>query len=93
MTSDKPSQEFHLTPGGWISGTSWSFKVIQGEPVDRPPDAIETWLEEMVQAHFFCSDIYSWTLIWFDSSMSDSERRKVRKQFSKPAEAFPERFY
>ncbi len=93
MTPDKPSQEFHLTPKGWISGTSWNFKTIQGEPIDRPVNSIETWLEEMVQPNLFCSDIYSWTLIWFDRSMTDSERRKVRKKFPKPAETFPDRFY
>jgi hypothetical protein len=91
MSSYKPSQEFHLTPEGWVPGTSTDFETIQGEPVDRPADAIETWLEEMVQSHLFCSDIYSWTLIWFDSSMADSERRGVRKQFPKPTEEFPDR--
>ena len=91
MSPDKPSQEFHLTPEGWVSGTSWNSETIEGKTVDRPADAIETWLEEMVQSHLFCSDIYSWTLIWFDPSITDSERRKVRKQFLKPTEEFPDR--
>jgi hypothetical protein len=89
VESNKPSQEFHLTPGGWISGTSWDSGSIQGKSVDRPADAIETWIEKMVQSQHFCSDIYSWTLIWFDPSMNDSERRKIRKQFPKPVETFP----
>jgi hypothetical protein len=93
MAPDKPSQEFHLTPKGWISGTSRNFQDVQGTPVERPADAVETWLEEMVQSHFFCSDIFSWTLLWFDASLSDSERRKLRKQFPKPSEEFPERLY
>jgi hypothetical protein len=90
MLSDKPSQEFHLTPEGWVPGTSWNSEAVQGEPVERPADAIETWLEEMVQSYLFCSDIYSWTLIWFNPSMTDSERRKMRKQFPKPTDEFPD---
>ena len=89
MPGDNPSQEFHLTPRGWISGTRMEFGTVQGNTVDRPPDAIETWLEEMVLSYLHCADVYSWRLIWYDPSMTEAERKKVRGQFLKPSEEFP----
>jgi hypothetical protein len=90
MTGDKPSQEFHLTPRGWISGTRREFGDIQGEAVGRPPEAIETWLEEMVLSYLHCADVYSWRLIWYNPLMTETERKKMRSQFPKPSEEFPD---
>ena len=89
MAGDKPSQEFHLTSRGWISGTRKEFGTVQGETVDRPPETIETWLEEMVLSYLHCADVYSWRLIWSDPSITETERKKVRSQFPKPSEEFP----
>lgn len=89
MAGDKPSQEFHLTPRGWISGTCREFGAVQGKPVDRPDDTLETWLEEMELTYQHCADVYSWRLIWSDHSMSGTERKKVRDWFPKPSEEFP----
>jgi hypothetical protein len=90
MTTNRPSQEFHLTPRGWISGTCRTDGAVAGRSVERPPDAMETWLEEMVISYPHCADVYSWTLIWFDPSKGDAERKKVRNRFSPPSETFPE---
>jgi len=89
VVSDKPSQEFHLTPMGWVSGTSREFGTVRGDPVERPPDTIETWLEELVIPYLYCADVYSWTMIWQDASLSEPERKKVRNQFPKPSDGFP----
>jgi hypothetical protein len=89
VAGEKPSQEFHLTPRGWISGTCREFGVIQGNPVDRPEDAIETWLEEMVLSYLQCADVYSWNLIWSHPFMPEMERKKVRERFPKPSDEFP----
>ena len=89
MAGNKPSQEFHLTPEGWISGTRREFGVVQGEIVNRSPEAIETWLEEMALSYLHCADVYSWRLIWSNPSMTERERKKMRSQFPKPSEEFP----
>lgn len=85
----RPSQEFHLTPRGWVSGTARDQGAVLGTSVDRPGDAIETWVEEMVIAYPHCADVYGWTLIWFDPSVSAAERREIRQRFPKPSEDFP----
>jgi len=90
MAGDKPSQEFHLTPRGWVSGTRREFGAVQGEVVYRPTEAIETWLEEMVLSYIHCADVYSWRLIWSDLTMTEAERRRIRLQFPKPSEEFPD---
>ena len=89
MTGRKPCQEFHLTPRGWISGTRMESGVIQGEIIDRPPETIETWLEEMVLSYLHCADVYSWRLIWFDPTMTEGDRKKIRSRFEKPSDEFP----
>ena len=90
MTGEKPSQEFHLTSRGWITGTLREYGDVQGKPVDRPEDAIETWLEEMVLSYPQCADVYSWRMIWSNPSLTMAERGKVRRQFEKPSENFPD---
>lgn len=90
MNEDKPSQEFHVTPRGWISGTCREFGVVCGQPVDRPADAVETWLEEMVIPYPQCADVYSWRMIWYDPTLTETERMQIRKQFPKPSDDFPD---
>lgn len=89
MAKEKPSQEFHLTPQGWISGTCREFGEVWGDHVDRPEGTIETWLEEMVLHYLHCADVYSWRLTWSDPSMTETERKKVRERFPRPSEEFP----
>jgi hypothetical protein len=89
VAGGKPSQEFHLTPGGWISGTCREYGEVQGNLVERPEDAIETWLEEMVLSYPHCADVYCWRLIWCDPSLTETERKKPRERFPKPSDNFP----
>lgn len=89
MTADKPSQEFHLTRTGWVSGTSRVGDTVVGREMERPADAVETWIEEMVIAYLQCADVYAWRLIWFDESISLTERKDLRRLFPKPSEDFP----
>jgi hypothetical protein len=89
MNTGKPSQEFHLTRTGWVSGTSRLDGAISGATIERPCDAVETWVEEMVIAYLQCADIYVWRLIWFDESVSPAERKTLRDHFPKPSDDFP----
>ena len=89
MAGEKPSQEFHITPRGWMSGTCREHGEVRGKLVDRPDDAIETWLEEMVIPYFHCADVYSWRLIWYDPSIAEEARRKLRQEFPPPSDDFP----
>jgi hypothetical protein len=89
MTIDKPSQEFHLTREGWVSGTSKVGDTVLGQVIQRPAETVETWVEEMVIPYPQCADVYAWRRIWFDESISLAERKKLRGQFPKPSEDFP----
>lgn len=89
MTADKPSQEFHLTRTGWVSGTSRLGDAVQGRVIARPADAVETWIEEMVIFYAHCADVYAWRLAWFDESIPAGERKALRHRFSAPSDDFP----
>jgi hypothetical protein len=89
MNIEKPSQEFHLTRNGWVSGTSRIGDTVSGEAIERPPGTVETWIEEMVIAYLRCADIWAWRLIWFDELVSLTERKAVRDHFPKPSDGFP----
>lgn len=89
MTTDNPSQEFHLTRTGWVSGTSRAGDTILGPIIERPADTVETWIEEMVIPYPQCADVYAWRLIWFDESVSPAERWELRRQLPNPSDDFP----
>jgi hypothetical protein len=42
MSADNWLQEYHLTPRGWIEGTSTTFGHTASR-VERPSDVVETW--------------------------------------------------
>ncbi|HAR94347.1 MAG TPA: hypothetical protein DCR97_00040 [Deltaproteobacteria bacterium] len=89
MVADKPSQEFHLTPSGWVPGNSRMGDTMVGPVIERPCEAVETWVEEMVIAYLQCKDVYAWRLIWFDKSISPAERKALRDHFPRPSDDFP----
>jgi hypothetical protein len=89
MAEDKTSWEYHLTPKGWVNGTYRFFDKVQTKEVKRPKDTVETWIVVSEQSCRFAKEYSTWSLIWFDSSLSEEERRRVRKQFPKPSKDFP----
>jgi hypothetical protein len=53
MSADNWRQEYHLTPNGWIKRTDRSYGHVQGDPVERPIEAVETWEEHITQSSIY----------------------------------------
>jgi len=89
MSVDRTSQEYHLTPEGWIIGSYSYYGKVQGETVVRPKDAVETWSLESEQSSVYSDDVYWWKLVWYDSSISEEDRKRLRIKFPELSHNFP----
>lgn len=82
MSADDVTFEFHLTPAGWVEGTSLSYG--HGTPQPRPADAVETWLEHQTQSSIFSPTYCSRRRIWVDEAVPEEERDALRSRFPSP---------
>ncbi len=83
MSVDNWDQEHHLTPRGWISGSSRYYGRVDSE-VPRPDDAVETWEEHCEQRSAWSSEDRSHRLIWHDPAVSQADRDALRARFPSP---------
>ena len=68
--------------------------VIQGEIIDRPPEAIETWLEEMVLSYLHCADAVSYTHLRAHETVLDLVcRLLLEKKKNKTTKIMRESFF
>jgi hypothetical protein len=83
MSFDKTENEYHLTPSGWIDGTS----RIYGSPervVERPKDCVETWVRIMEQGQAFSKENVVWKRIWIAPDYPQSKREALEKKYPRP---------
>lgn len=83
MSFDKTTDEWHLTPNGWVAGSSYVYNVAQNH-VAPPPDRVETWDRNMVQSSAFSSEDVSWNLKWKSPKHSQEERDRIRNIHKRP---------
>jgi hypothetical protein len=81
MSQDRTTQEYHLTPKGWVSGTFAVYGNVQKE-VAPPADRIETWIEEVDDSSGWAPQAIDWKLTWFNPNAQT--RAHLTKQFPKP---------
>ena len=86
MSADDWLQEYHLTPHGWIEGTSTSFGH-RGKNVERPNEAVETWTEHLTQSSIYSATYSSKKLIWTSPDHTQQQRDAIRAQFKEPSAA------
>ena len=82
MAVDHWTQEYHLTPSGWVKGTYKFFG--KGDEVPRPTDAVETWEEDCRQSSRWSKEDYSETMLWHDPAVPEADRKALRQQFKSP---------
>jgi len=89
VAEDNLKVEFHLTPGGWVRGTTRFFNNVQGEEVARPPDAVETCELHVYQASPWSKEERSWRQVWKLEQSSDAEIEKLHEKYPQPDESLP----
>ena len=82
MAADDLKTEYHLTPVGWLTGTSKCYGNIDtaGE-IPRPENAVETWKKYIYQRSQWSREEVMLTMIWHDPSVPDLERDALRVKF------------
>lgn len=81
---DNTKTEWHLTPRGWVVGKSTFFENPDGATIERPEDAVETWVDSLYQKSGWSEEEKSWHMIWSSEVISREERDKIRKLFPNP---------
>ena len=83
MSAGDTTQEWHLTPHGWVEGTVKYYDVVQtyAEP---PADRVETWERHMEQSSSYSHETITRKPKWVSPSYSDPEHEAVKAKFPKP---------
>jgi hypothetical protein len=83
MSQDHTEREYHLTPGGWVSGTFRVYGASSSE-VEPPPDRVETWIEEIDDTSGGSPPAIFWRQIWVSDSVSAEVKADLNRRFPRP---------
>ena len=72
MAYDDLTTEWHLTPNGWIKGTSRFFGEVQGEKLEPPPDRVASYRLRVYRQSRRSGEDLSWARIWGASDPDDA---------------------
>lgn len=84
MSADDFAEEFHLTPSGWMRGTTRFYGKIT-KKVSPPKDRVQTWNRHAVQSSAFSSEEVDWKILWSDESVSEASVARLLKKYPRPA--------
>ncbi len=76
--------EWHLTPSGWVQGSSGDrLSVTPPTVVAPPPDRVETWrTQEVENEQYVVLDHVDVELIWFRPDVAEADRAALRARFA-----------
>jgi hypothetical protein len=75
--------EYHLTPQGWLKGSSWVWGAkIEDVPV--PSVRVESWIEEIDGPSDRALPTVSWRRFWESDSITQQAKLELRQRFSLP---------
>lgn len=90
MADDRSHDEYHLTPNGWVAGTSYFLNAkLEDKTVFPPSDRVETWARDMTQLDPRSPEQVSWWCMWISADHSEEHREALRKKYGKPYRDFP----
>jgi hypothetical protein len=88
MAEDNLRIEFHLTPNGWLRGTTRYFDKVQNVIVERPSNAVETSELHIFQRSSWSPEQRTWKVLWRLDGISDQELKALYRKFPQPDENF-----
>jgi hypothetical protein len=80
MAEDDLETEYHLTPRGWVIGTSHFFGNTEKEIVP-PADRVLTMVRRIYQRSGYSPEEKSWREKWRSRKVSDVDLAKLKSKF------------
>jgi hypothetical protein len=80
MSADRYTEEHHLTPKGWVTGTLIVYDKVK-QTIERPKDTALTMLKESEQSCGFASEENSWREVWRSRDISTAQVKRLHKKF------------
>jgi len=84
MAADDCSTEYHLTPKGWVIGTSYFFSNVNGKEIAPPIDRVLTLVGRTFQRSAWSPDERSLSEQWRSPIASDIELAELQRKFPCP---------
>lgn len=83
MSYDKTTQEYHLTPDGWVDGT-FSVYGVPDKVLKPPVNRVETWECNMEQSYPTAREIYEWERTWVSPNVTEKKLSELHRKFPRP---------
>ena len=83
MAVDHFTITWHLTPSGWVSGSSTDFGKLSGEEIERPKDALESWVFEVYQKSAYSVEERTWEIVWSAPNANEGIISELHKTYPK----------
>ncbi len=87
MAADDLRTEWHLTPNGWVIGTSRFFGTVQGDSVERPHDAVVTFIDQTYQRSEWSGEERRSWVEWRNPDVAAHDFEALRAQYPAPWES------
>lgn len=84
MAVDDCETEYHLTPNGWVIGTSYFFSKVDGKEIEPPLDRVLTIAARIYQRSGWSPEERSTSEKWRSPNVSEDELAKLQSKFPKP---------
>lgn len=83
MAVDDLEHEYHLTPNGWVNGTTYFFGNTDKE-LPPPPDRVLTMVEKTYQSSRWSKEEISSRETWRAADVSAEQIAELMKKFPAP---------
>jgi hypothetical protein len=83
MAVDHFTITWHLTPSGWLSGSSTDFGKPSGVEIERPKDTLESWVLKVYQQSAYSTEERTWVKVWAAPNVSENFILELHKNYPK----------
>lgn len=84
MAVDDSKTEYHLTPNGWVIGTSYFLGKAQGPMVEPPQDRVLTVVGQIYQGSRWSPESRSLSEQWRSPNVSRDVLAELQRKFPCP---------
>src|SRR5690606_10701920 len=84
MAADNLTTEWHLTPTGWVRGTTRFFSAVQGEEISAPTNRVLTVETLIYQRSGWSAEERSVSDIWKSKTVSAEQIEDLRQKYPLP---------